>query len=107
MPSKSEIKGLAKQIKSGKVVQPILKNSLVEFEDEGQDFLQWLVAPDGTILDCGPFQFDVWSQSKVTATSTHKVTGKTHIHITKEGEEERVINHPVASILPTTEVKLR
>ncbi len=32
----------------------------IEFEDHGQDFLWWDLTDDGVVLDCGPFQGDVW-----------------------------------------------
>lgn len=102
----SHMKNLAKQIKAGKTDEIVLPNSLIEFEDNGQDFLQWLVAPDGTILDCGPLQFSVWSKCKVVATSTSSKTGKDHVHIKRGEEPETVLKHAIASILPTTAEKL-
>ena len=47
----------------------------VEFEDNGQDFLQWDVdAKSGLIVDCQPFQYTLWCNGK-----TH-VAKPTNIH---------------------------
>jgi hypothetical protein len=35
------------------------------FEDRGQDFLWWVVDDKGAVIDCGPFQFDIWTKCTV------------------------------------------
>ena len=30
------------------------------FEDDGQDFLEWDVDSNGEVIECRPFQEDVW-----------------------------------------------
>ena len=32
----------------------------ITFEDEGQDFLEWIIDEDGYVLDSQPFQRSVW-----------------------------------------------
>lgn len=32
----------------------------IHFEDHGQDFLWWDIDEEGCVIDCGPFQADVW-----------------------------------------------
>lgn len=33
---------------------------IIEFEDEGQDFLVWRIDKDGHVLDSQPFQRGIW-----------------------------------------------
>ncbi|PKQ69360.1 hypothetical protein BZG01_00030 [Labilibaculum manganireducens] len=37
----------------------------VTFEDKGQDFLWWKITDQGAVVDCGPFQKDIWCGSFV------------------------------------------
>ena len=39
---------------------PAQKNYTIHFEDHGQDFLEWDVDANGTVIDCRPFQAAVW-----------------------------------------------
>jgi len=98
---------LASDIKTGKINQmpKAMPNQLVEFEDNGQDFLHWLVSPEGEILDCGPSQAEIWCACKVVATSVCRKTEGTLIHIERDGKET-VMKHKVISILPTTVTEL-
>ncbi len=32
----------------------------VFFVDDGQDFLEWDIDDEGTVVDCRPFQGDIW-----------------------------------------------
>ncbi|MGY0034421.1 hypothetical protein [Pedobacter sp. NJ-S-72] len=33
---------------------------IIEFEDNGQDFLTWKLDQDGRVIDCSPFQQSAW-----------------------------------------------
>lgn len=37
----------------------------VFFVDEGQDFLEWDINEEGKVVDCRPFQGDIWIGTKV------------------------------------------
>lgn len=37
----------------------------IEFEDHGQDFLEWDIAEDGRVLESRPYQSEVWTQYRV------------------------------------------
>ena len=37
----------------------------VFFEDDGQDFLEWDINDKGEVVDCQPFQGDIWIGTKV------------------------------------------
>ena len=37
----------------------------VFFVDNGQDFLEWDISDKGEVVDCRPFQGDIWIGSKV------------------------------------------
>jgi hypothetical protein len=37
----------------------------IHFEDNGQDFLRWLITDEGMVVDCQPFQAHVWTGTKV------------------------------------------
>lgn len=42
------------------------------FEDHGQDFLRWIVDPDGNVLEAQPFQSDLWTQVQVVGIQAMK-----------------------------------
>jgi len=56
-------------------------NKKIWFKDEGQDFLMWEVMADGTIINSEPFQFDIWSNWKVTNFEDLKQGGFVDIHL--------------------------
>lgn len=53
-------------------------NTIVTFEDHGQDFLTWTIDPEGNIIDCQPFQFSIWSKFRVTNEGRFEVGGYVH-----------------------------
>jgi hypothetical protein len=76
-------------------------NTIVTFKDSGQDFLRWIVAPDGTVLDCAPFQGDIWIGNKVTHTDMD-YSGNERIILEKCGDTENyILKHFVKSMSPT------
>jgi len=56
-------------------------NKKIWFKDEGQDFLMWEVMADGTIINSEPFQFDIWSNWKVTNFETLKEGGYVQVYL--------------------------
>lgn len=50
-----------------------MAKTLIEFTDSGQDFLWWVADETGKVIDCGPFQADIWCQFIVTNLATLKV----------------------------------
>ncbi len=66
----------------------------IEFEDHGQDFLEWDII-DGVVADCRPFQGFVWNGTKVDMTKAAE--GQRLPIITKRGES-RLIMYPVVAI---------
>lgn len=37
----------------------------IEFEDKGQDFLEWTLNDEDKVVDSFPFQTDIWKGTKV------------------------------------------
>lgn len=74
-----------------------LKNGqiLVEFADEGQDFLRWIIE-DNVIIDCQPFQDWQWNGKHVL----NAATVRPGMNIIIQGSDwVAVIIHPVASVI--------
>lgn len=42
-----------------------MKYATIRFQDQGQDFLEWDVTREGTVIDCRPYQAAIWNGSKV------------------------------------------
>ena len=77
-------------------------NKVIEFQDNGQDFLTFEVTPKGEIIDVQPFQFDLWSKYKVMNISTLKVGGFVSLYkqtINDVKAEMFSIKYPVVSIV--------
>jgi hypothetical protein len=73
-----------------------LKNGqiLVEFADEGQDFLRWVIE-DNVIIDCQPFQGWLWNGKRVLNAATVRPGMKI---IIQGSDGAAAIIHPVASV---------
>lgn len=50
-----------------------MAKTLIQFKDNGQDFLRWAVDESGVVIDCWPFQADVCKGLKVTNMAKLKV----------------------------------
>ena len=48
----------------------------IVFEDDGQDFLEWDVDEKGVVVDCRPFQQNVWNGTKVVNAATCRAKSK-------------------------------
>lgn len=73
----------------------------IHFEDHGQDFLWWDIehVPDsfkGKVVDCGPFQFDVWVGASVFMSTVEK-NGYVHF-ISEVLQEVLFIKYPIVTI---------
>lgn len=73
-------------------------NKLITFKDHGQDFLQWLVAPDGKVLDCEPAQSGIWCKYLVYNFDKLKVGGRVEIG---KNNHEMTINYVLEAIEET------
>ncbi len=83
-----------------------MSTSIVEFADNGQDFLHWVVNAEGVVIDSRPFQADVWRGLKVTNLAQLKAGGVIEYrHHGRAG----CISHLVRSVVPVvpTEVAVR
>ncbi len=69
-------------------------NTLVTFEDNGQDFLTWLISPYGLILECKPFQASIWCKHTVI---TKVFTPGKHLVTSLDGET-LTIKHKIAKV---------
>jgi len=63
----------------------------IYFEDQGQDFLWWVINKDGLVTDCGPFQKQVWTGNTVVDHDHIKV-GETIDIILKSPKGMRGLN---------------
>lgn len=70
--------------------------TVIEFEDHGQDFLEWDVLSDGTILDSRPFQASTWCCCRALNAGSLFPGGPVRIR-TPRGEE-LTINYPIAKL---------
>lgn len=66
---------------------------IIEFEDFGQDFLEWFISKDGYVLDSQPFQRRIWA-GNFTIPETAKVGEK--LAIWNNGES--YVNYPIKNI---------
>jgi hypothetical protein len=67
----------------------------IEFKDEGQDFLVWIVDMNDTVMGCIPFQGSVWNGCKVLNMSEVKVGS--HVKIDFKGKP-LTIKYPIISV---------
>lgn len=66
---------------------------IIEFEDYGQDFVEWFIDKRGYILDSQPFQRWIWA-GRFTIPENAKVGEKLAIWT----GEESYVNYPIKSI---------
>ncbi|EPJ3069071.1 TPA: hypothetical protein ACGJ4G_002872 [Pseudomonas aeruginosa] len=78
-----------------------MSSTLIEFQDNGQDFLVWLLNQDGVVVRSWPYQTDVWGGTKVTNLKTLKRDGivKAEFH-----GRPWVCRHAVAAVHPVQPV---
>lgn len=80
-----------------------MANALIYFKDNGQDFLRWTVDESGTVVDCHPFQADIWKGLKITNLAKLKAGGCVEYnHHGRHG----CISHLVAGVIPMAPVEV-
>jgi len=70
------------------------KFQTIEFVDNGQDFLEWIIRDD-IVIDCQPFQFTVWAGGAV------KIQGNQLFYRPKHKTDFFPLKHRIESITST------
>lgn len=68
----------------------------VVFVDDGQDFLEWDITDKGEVVDCRPFQGDVWIGTMV---HNKDIQPGDHLDITTPDGLDRKMVHAVENVL--------
>ncbi len=70
----------------------------IELEDHGQDFLEWDIDDTGKVVDCRPFQADVWKGTIVHNRDIRP--GDILFIVTPIGKRKKLLtlNYPVKSV---------
>lgn len=69
----------------------------IRFEDQGQDFLWWVVNDYGRVVNCGPFQASVWIGSIVPDADLLKPNDKVEF-IPRNSGDVMVLKYRVQSV---------
>jgi hypothetical protein len=80
-----------------KIILPKSGQTVIHFEDRGQDFLTWTLDEKGWVVDCQPFQKSIWKGGLVKNFKELEL-GSTVEYITKDGYKCLKMNYPVARI---------
>ena len=67
----------------------------VFFVDDGQDFLEWDVNEKGEVVDCRPFQGDIWIGTMV---HNKDIQPGDHLDVTLADGSRRYIIHAVEKV---------
>lgn len=67
----------------------------VFFVDDGQDFLEWDVHEKGEVVDCRPFQGDIWIGTMV---HNKDIQPGDHLDVTLTDGSRRYIIHAVEKV---------
>ncbi len=70
---------------------------VLEFEDQGQDFLLWHIAADGEVLVCSPFQAWLWEGRFVHDPSELGVGDLVTITL---DDEPYTVKYPLVKVTP-------
>lgn len=92
--------GAARRFYSGGAV-PQAGDILIEFEDNGQDFLRWTLRDDAEgytrVIDSQPYQRDVWA-GMIVHNADNLVSGRTDVaYVGRDPEDSRNLLHRVTS----------
>jgi len=68
----------------------------VFFVDDGQDFLEWDISDKGEVVDCRPFQGDIWIGTKV---HNKDIQPGDYLEITTPKGTDRRLIHAVEKVL--------
>lgn len=74
------------------------KTTTIEFEDRGQDFLEWDIDDKGIVVDCRPFQGDVWNGTWVVDFPEVKVGMRVAIITPSFPARITTLNYPIIKI---------
>lgn len=69
----------------------------IKFRDQHQDFLWWKLDAQGNVVDCGPFQYDVWTRGRVTNFTELRIGGFVTFESDVSGREI-TIKHPIRQL---------
>lgn len=69
----------------------------VKFDDQLQDFLWWKLDAQGNVVDCGPFQYGIWTSGRVTNFTELRVGGRVVFESEIVGGE-MVIKYPIRQL---------
>jgi hypothetical protein len=72
----------------------ITRATRVTFEDHGQDFSVWTIH-DGKVIECGPFQSDIWVGCKVL--TTEFAVGE-KVKVLTLHDEQMMLHYPIAKV---------
>jgi len=67
----------------------------VFFADDGQDFLEWDINDKGEVVDCRPFQGDIWIGTKV---HNKDIQPGDHLNLTMTDGTSRCLIHAVEKV---------
>lgn len=79
--------------------------TIIHFEDHGQDFLRWIVNPEGEVVISEPFQQWIWRGNIVNLETLCE--GKTLSYTSTRGGERHNIRYPVEKIEKSGPVPVR
>lgn len=67
----------------------------VFFIDDGQDFMEWDINDEGEVVDCRPFQGDIWIGTKV---HNKDIRPGDYLNITTRAGMRRALIHAVEKV---------
>lgn len=70
----------------------------IRFADRGQDFLEWDIDADGTVVGCRPFQASTWCGCVVQNLADLKRGAIVRFVSPRIDQTERTIRYPLVSI---------
>lgn len=70
----------------------------IKFEDHGQDFLWWKLDAQGTIVDCGPFQYDTWARPECRVLNFTDLRVGEHVVYSSPIVAEMPIKYPIREL---------
>lgn len=69
----------------------------IQFRDQYQDFLWWKLDAQGNVVDCGPFQYDIWTRGRVTNFTELRVGGQV-VYESESSGREVTIKYPIRKL---------
>ena len=69
----------------------------IHFEDNGQDFLSWIIDSNGTVIESNPFQTSIWAGNKVIAPDKLEPGDRVH-YISRWTGKAQMIRYQITAI---------